>query len=496
MNKFNPTPHVGVYESTNPCGEQVLLPYESCNLGSINLSKFIISQHGNPHIDWEGLKKTVHLAVHFLDNVIDVNRYPIEAIKTMTLGNRKIGLGVMGWADMLINLGFAYDSQVALNLADKLMKFIHEEAMTASSRLAIERGVFPNYDGSIYDGSMSIRNATTTTIAPTGTISIIAGCSSGIEPLFAISYDRNVMDGQKLIEVNPYFEKAAIERGFWSSELMEAIAEQGSIHSFNEIPEDIKRIFVTAHDITPESHIKMQAAFQRHVDNAVSKTVNFPHEAKKEDVKQVYMTAYELGCKGVTVYRDGSREHQVLSTGKTGSEVKPTLDLAALMTTVPKKRPEVVTGATYRMNTGCGNLYVTINKDDTDTIFEVFTQMGKAGGCAASQAEAIGRLVSIALRSDVDPQEIVTQLKGIRCHSPAWIEGGKVLSCADALAQAIEKAMTNKQDRVFEHFDTENYTIITEKHTIIFEGACPECGGVVEHEGGCSVCHDCGFTKC
>ena len=497
VNETNPTPHIGKIESTNPCGEQPLLPYESCNLGSINLSRFVkevkngYTTH-NDKIDWEGLKKTVHLAVHFLDNVIDVNRYPIEAIKTLTLGNRKIGLGIMGWADMLIKLGVAYHSDAALELAEELMEFIHKEAMAASSKLAIERGVFPNYKGSLYDGVMPVRNATTTTIAPTGTLSIIAGCSSGIEPLFAISFVRNVLDGTKLIDVNPYFEKAAMERGFWSSELMEAIAKKGSIQGFDEIPEDIKRVFVTAHDITPEAHIHMQAAFQRHVDNAVSKTVNFPREASREDIEIVFLSAYELGCKGVTVYRDGSRQEQVLSTGKTGKEAKPVeMEELKKKKIVPKKRPEVIKGATYRMNTGCGNLYVTINEDDTGAIFEVFTQMGKAGGCAASQSEAIGRLISLAFRIDVDPQEIVTQLKGIRCHSPAWFQGARILSCSDALAQAIEKAMAGNP----KNGTNKNGNGTSSKYDMIL-GACPECGGVVEHEGGCSVCHDCGFTRC
>lgn len=497
INAANPTPHIGRIESTNPCGEQPLLPYESCNLGSINLSKFVKTTKNScttlqEKINWEGLKNTVHLAVHFLDNVIDVNRYPLEEIKKLTLANRKIGLGVMGWADMLIQLGLAYHSEAAIQLGEEVMAFIHKEALGASSKLAVSRGVFPNYKGSIYDSDLPLRNATVTTIAPTGTLSIIAGCSSGIEPLFAVSFVRNVLDGTKMIDVNPYFEKTAIERGFWSSELMEAIAKKGSVQGFEEIPEDIKQIFVTAHDIKPESHILMQAAFQRYVDNAVSKTVNFPNEANPMDIETVFLSAYELGCKGVTVYRDGSREQQVLSTGKTTEKQKAEeLEAERKKKIVPKKRPEVIKGATYRMNTGCGNLYVTINEDEGGSIFEVFTQMGKAGGCAASQSEAIGRLISLAFRIDVDPHEIITQLKGIRCHSPAWYKGSRILSCSDALAQAIEKAMTKNP----KNNKNKNGNGTSSKSDMIV-GACPECGGVVEHEGGCSVCHDCGFTRC
>jgi ribonucleoside-diphosphate reductase alpha chain len=501
LNDSNPTPQLGQIESTNPCGEQPLLPFESCNLGSINLSKMvkIKSQrvkesesqsrfdaltlcHSDTEVDWEKLKDTVWKSVHFLDNVIDVNKYPLPQIEEMTKANRKIGLGVMGWADMLIRLGIPYNSPEAVSLAGEVMGFIQEEGKNASAALAEERGVFSHYEGSIYDGKLRLRNATVTTIAPTGTLSIIAGCSSGIEPLFAVSYVRTVMEGTKLIEVNPYFEELAKGKGFWSRQLMEQVAEKGSLHGFSEIPDEVRRLFVTAHDITPLEHTEMQAAFQKYVDNAVSKTVNFPHHAAPKDVEDVYLLAYKLGCKGVTVYRDGSREEQVLSTGKT--EKKETLAFEK-QKIVPRKRPEVLKGTVRLVKTGCGNVYVTITEDEEGHLFELFTSMGKAGGCAASQAEAIGRLISLALRSNIDPQEIVNQLKGVRCNQPVWHAGGAILSCSDAIAKALEKYHSKGDGGNGKH-DNE----------VIFIGACPECGGAVEHEGGCAVCHNCGFTRC
>jgi len=480
LNRDNPTPHIGVIESTNPCGEQPLLPYESCNLGSINLGKMV----KNGVVNWKRLHDVVHLAVHFLDNVVEVNQYPLPIIAQTTFGNRKIGLGVMGWADMLIQLGIPYDSDRAIELAEEVMNFINTEGHDASRNLAKKRGSFPNFKDSLYDrkGESPLRNATVTTIAPTGTISIIANASSGVEPLFAVSYIRQVMDNDILLEINPFFEAMAKERGFYSPELMRKIAERGTIRDVDEVPSDIQALFVTAHDISPEVHIGMQAVFQKFTDNAVSKTVNFAHDATIDDVAKVFRLAYQLDCKGVTIYRDGSRDNQVLSTGKEQEKPSQT-SLAEGSKVVKRERPKALKGWTYQMKTGCGPLYVTVNQDDSG-LFELFTTMGKAGGCAASQSEAIGRMVSLAWRSGIQARQVIKQLQGISCHSPSGFGENKVLSCADAVAKAIQS-----------HMEANGYDTVSEKVALI-KGACPECGGIVEHEGGCAVCRICGYSEC
>ncbi len=499
INEKNPTPHVGKIEATNPCGEQPLLPYESCNLGSINLAKFVKGDD----FDWDRLREVVWIATRFLDDVIDVNSYPIPEIERMTKANRKIGLGVMGWADALFMLGIPYDSDEATKLAEKVMGFIQNESHKASQQLAEERGVFPNWKGSVWEKrGIKIRNATTTTIAPTGTISIIAGCSSGIEPVFALAYKRtNILDGEEFFEINPVFEETLKRRGLYSEELIAKIAEEGSIQGLEEIPEDIRRVFKCALDIAPEWHVKMQAAFQKFTDNAVSKTINLPNHATKKDVERAFLLAYELGCKGITVYRDGSREEQVLRIKKTEEEKRKARLRPPSRYIEPRPRPRVTKGVTIETKTGCGSLYVTINEDEHG-IAEVFVQLGKSGGCAASQTEAIGRLLSVALRSWINPEVLIKQLKGIRCPSVGFDDGEIVTSCADAVAKVLEKHLKGEYKKI--KFEVEGIKPLTEfaekeekeGRTKVIGGVCPECGNVLEYSEGCATCRFCGFTRC
>jgi ribonucleoside-diphosphate reductase alpha chain len=483
INRHNPTPELGKIESTNPCGEQPLLPFESCNLGSINLSKMVADKNGQPYIDYDKLSQAVKLAVHFLDNVIEVNQFPLPEIAEMTKTTRKIGLGVMGFADMLIQLGIPYDSEQGLAVAEEIAHFISAEADKTSIELAQERGVFPAFQGSIYDmpDGPRFRNASRTTIAPTGSLSIIANCSSGIEPLFALSYVRHILEGEEFIEVNPYFEEAAKKGGVYSPELMKQLAEGKRLKDIEEVPEEIKKLFVTAHDISPEWHVKMQAVFQKFTDSAVSKTVNFPHEATPGDVAKVYMLAYQEGLKGITIYRDRSRESQVLTVGE---EVKRAEGKLA-----PRKRPKVTTGVTERVNTGCGYIYVTVNFDNRG-ISEVFSTLGKAGGCAAAQLEAISRLTSVALRSGIDVDSIVKHLRGIRCPSIAWEQGHAILSCADAIASVLEKYI---KEGTASNSETPSKNPEMVKS---WAGQCPDCGGPLIYQEGCNICLACGFTKC
>jgi ribonucleoside-diphosphate reductase alpha chain len=483
VNRDNPTPALGEIESTNPCGEQPLLPMEACNLGSINLAKFVIENEDDDgaRIDFEGLKEMVWLGVRFLDNVIDVSRYPLQEIEAMVRGNRKIGLGVMGFADLLFRLKVPYNSERGIEVAEEVMGFIQREAREASRYLAKERGCFENFDKSIFKDMLEcrFRNATTTTIAPTGTLSIIAGCSSGIEPLFALSFVRRVMDGDELIEVNPYFENVARERGFYTLDLMDRIARSGSIGEIEDIPEDVRQIFVTAHDISPEWHIRMQAAFQKYTDNAVSKTVNLPRNATMEHVLRVYDLAYELGCKGVTIYRDGSKEKQVLSFDREreGKHVVSVTDV--------KDRPETLEGFTTKMVTGMGNLYVTVTEYEGQP-FEVFATIGKSGKSTTAKTEAIGRLVSLALRSGVHPEKIVEQLKGICGEHPVFQKDGLVLSIPDAISRVLEKRYL-QNPKAGKRRKQEN--------SLLGE-ICPDCGQTISFEEGCMTCHFCGFTKC
>ena len=583
------------------CGEQPLLPYEACNLGSINLSLLVKRTAKKTGVDYPRLTRIVRKAVHFLDNVIDVNRYPLPDIDRMTRGTRKIGLGVMGWADMLLQLGIPYDSEEAEALGRKVMSHIQNESHAASIKLAEEKGVFPYWEDSIYkEQGIRLRNATTTTIAPTGTLSMLAGVSSGVEPMFAIAYIKNVMDRTELFETNPYFRKAAEAGGFYSVELMKRVVEHGTLHGMDDVPEDVRRLYVTAHDISPEWHVRMQAAFQDYTDNAVSKTVNLANEATEEDVREVFLQAYHTGCKGVTIYRDGSRGLQVLNIGKVKEEKKADavgtiqsgktsetvnhvttnpavasvsgraasaqvestdehasyLDVPDYGHIAPRPRPEITTGFTEKVKIGCGNLYITVNYDENG-ICEVFTNTGRTGGCP-SQSEATSRLVSIALRAGIDEKAIVEQLKGIRCPSTIRQKGLKVLSCPDAIGRLIEKVSNHRNGNGSVHVPSaesaarriprpvgntaavQNVTapvilpqaipaqigrpamtqgaqtlahtaknipsrVIAASRSIVMneDGEydsgghdCPECGEVMEHEGGCKICRSCGYSKC
>lgn len=503
LNRDNVVPAQGEIESTNPCGEQPLLPYESCNLGSINLTKMLKKTASGYEIDWADLRETVFQAVHFLDNVIEINNYPLQKIDETTKATRKIGLGVMGFADMLLYLGIPYDSDEGVALADKVMGFINDCGHEASMELAKARGAFPLFGESIYQDGPALRNGTVTTIAPTGTISMIAGCSSGVEPIFAFAYIRNVMDNTRLVEVNPVLLQVLKDRGLYSEELMARIAQEGTVAHIEEIPADIRRVFVCAHDISPLYHTKMQAAFQRHTDNAVSKTVNFRNEATKEEVAEVYRLSYQMGCKGVTIYRDGSRDSQVLNIGKVSGDKT---EEAAPAKVEPRPRPAITQGFTERVKIGCGNLYITVNYDENG-ICEVFTSTGKAGGCP-SQSEATARLVSVALRSGISVEEIYNQLKGIRCPSTIRQQGMSCTSCPDAIAKVVAKVARyieeNKNGIQPQPLQAETRTPVTHAPGTTSASAvptsdmrfCPECGAKLEHEGGCVICRSCGFSKC
>ena len=569
-NEYNPVPHLGSYEATNPCGEQPLLPYDVCNLGSINLGKFV--NEGGPFdrpedgIDWDGLRQVVHLSTHFLDNVIDANRYPLSEITDLAQRIRRIGLGIMGWADMLVRLGVPYDSDDGVALGRTVMQFVNEEARNASQRLTENRGVFPEWPWSIWgpdetaarreDGTRvrplrRLRNCNLTTVAPTGTISIFAGCSGGIEPLFAVAFMRN-QAGAMMPDVNPDFVRMAKEGGWFSEDLMERIASEGHIH-FDEVPEDVQRVFVTSHDITPDWHVRMQAAFQDHTDSAISKTTNFPHEATEDEVRAIYELAYDLDCKGVTVYRDGSRPLQVLSTGKTGKteeqgtesveaqaarvdleqqladareqlhQLHITLeqhdreaveqDLDAAASRHKRQRPSMLRGRTIKTASPLGDIYVTLNEDESGRPFEMFCTLGKAGGAATADAEAIGRLISLALRSGVSLPLIKDQLRGISSDRAVGIGPTKVLSAPDAIGQAIERYLEEKEGVQVDVFGAVPQpapgVIQTSSATVggvspsaaapqqSFFGSCPECSaGQLAFVEGCVKCHICGYSEC
>ena len=559
-NEANPVPRLGSYEATNPCGEQPLLAYDVCNLGSVNVSAFVKQGHvSGPHdgVDWDELRRVVHLSIHFLDNVIDANRYPVPDITELARKIRRVGLGVMGWADLLVRLGVRYDSDEGVALGRKVMAFIDEESRTASERLAETRGAFPAWEESIWGpdescargadgerlrGERRLRNCNLTTIAPTGTISIIAGCSGGIEPLFAVAFMRN-QAGVMMPDVNADFVARARQEGWYSEALMERIAQEGHIH-FDEVPALAQEVFRTSHDIPPEWHVRMQAAFQEHVDSAISKTTNFANEATREDVREIYELAFSLGCKGVTVYRDGSRPMQVLSTGKTGKDEKTDdaatearkLQLADARARAhrlegvidelreklaehdrnagavrhKRQRPAVLKGRTIKMLSPLGDLYVTINEDRAGRPFEVFCTLGKAGGAAMADSEAIGRLVSLSLRSGIPITAVRDQLRGISCDRAVGIGSQKVLSAPDAIAQAIEHYLEEKEG-VQEELPIDmpvggaaaDGALAVGARTGYVDysdaalGACPACGASqLAFEEGCRKCYVCGFSEC
>ena len=515
INRDNPTPKLGQIESTNPCGEQPLLPYESCNLGSVNLARIVRYGEQGAEVDWDKLAGVINTAVHMLDNVIDMNQYPIPAIDEMSKKTRRIGLGVMGFSDLLVQLGVPYDSEEGLQVVEEIMAFLKARTDEASIGLAQARGTFPAWEGSIYDhpGGPRMRNSAPTTIAPTGTISIIAGASSGIEPLFALSYVRNVMDNTRLVEGNPFFEAVARKEGFYSPALMDRLANSGTLQNMDsEVPQWAKRLFVTSHDITPEWHVRMQAACQKDTDNAVSKTINFPHSATVQDIGDGYMLAYELGCKGITIYRDGSKDNQVLSPGLersegTGDTAKHrTLEeepVAQRQALTPRGRPQEMTGITERIRTGHGNMYVTINFDEDGKPFEVFSTLGKAGGCDSAQLEAISRLASLALRSGVDIKDVVAQLKGITC-CPAWDSGVLVRSAPDAVALALERhtAPTDESGQPQPAASQlKLFANVKDRATWDINGyqprsRCPDCNTPLAYQEGCLLCTSCGWNKC
>ena len=556
-NYYNPVPRLGSYEATNPCGEQPLLPYDVCNLGSINLGLFV----KDDGVDWDRLRTAVHLCTHFLDNVIDANKYPLAEIDGLAKRIRRIGLGVMGWADLLVRLGIPYNSDDGVALGRKIMDFVDEEAKAASEKLAEQRGVFAEWEQSIWGPDATcargpngervrpmrrLRNCNLTTVAPTGTISIIAGCSSGIEPLFAVAFMRN-QAGVLMPDVNEDFVMIAKQEGWYSDGLMQQIAEAGHIH-FDAVPAKWQRVFVTAHDVTPEWHIQMQAAFQEFTDSAISKTCNFSNDATEDYVEKIYRYAYKLGCKGVTVYRDGAREMQVLSTGSTAKKVQEQAtasgtsaparpgalaeamgriaELEAELTRTRDKlhdaeaenlqrrakrsRPDLLKGATRRVETPLGTMYVNITEDDKGQPFEVFISLGKAGGALMADVEAIGRLISLALRSGVPMQEVYRQLRGISSDRVVGLGPNKVLSVPDAIGIAIEKWMQDKQG-IQQDLLAGTATPAAVRASMPmpdgtvaegagqpqdFIGACPDCGSQLAFIEGCAKCHVCGFSEC
>jgi ribonucleoside-diphosphate reductase alpha chain len=494
----NPTPGLGVVEATNPCGEQPLLPNEACNLGSLNVSKFARQgEDGEWSIDWDEMERVVRLAVRFLDDVIEMNPYPLPEIDQTVKSNRRIGLGIMGWADLLFMLAIPYDSQAAIDLADRLMSFVKEKSHDQCARLAEERGPFPNWKDSIYRDVRPMRNSTVTTIAPTGTISMIAGCSSGVEPIFALAFQHRVKnpDGERVLTfVNETFEKIARARGFFSDALMEEIARRGALHGIPGVPEEAASVFKTSHEIGFDWHVRHQAAFQRYTDNGVSKTINLPNDATEEDVASAYRLAWELGCLGITVFRDGCKGEQVLNVGV---KDKTPAAMPSAGPAVVKPRPHSLSGRTYRAETPIGTAFITVNETDDREPFEVFVQVGKGGSDTMAVAEALGRLISLTLRlpSPMSPQrrleEVISQLSRIGGAQPLGFGKGKVLSLPDALARTLAEHTgqlkpTSGAPPMAKAADQRRIGDL-----------CKECGqATFVYEEGCKKCLSCGYNEC
>ena len=515
VNRDNPTPHLGRMTATNPCGEQPLLPYESCNLGSINLSRFVAEIDGRPTVDYGRLREVVRVATRFLDNVIDANAYSVSRIEEMTKATRKIGLGIMGFADLLMELRIPYNSPEGVELGRKIMRVIRGESDAMSEQLAGVRGSFPEWHSSRYGPqgeSRPMRNACRLTVAPTGTISMIAGCSSGCEPAFALSYHKhNILGGESLIYVDRTFEQAARDGGFYSEDLMEFLADGGSIQERSDVPDWAKRTFVTASDISPEYHVRMQGAFQESVDSGISKTINFPNSATETDVKTAYLLAWELGCKGITVYRAGSREHEVLTAGSEQMEGREPETEGISMSA--RSRPSVMRGVTERVRTGQGNIYVTVNYDESRRPFEVFTTLGKAGSIESAQLEAISRLISLALRSGIEPEAIVNHLRGIT-SDPVWDGGRLVRSAPDAVAFVLNKHRYQGAEMAMRDIASGSgvgsggvqlgmmaspaatYGDMAKTTDVASSVICPDCRSFLIFQEGCQRCPDCGYNKC
>lgn len=515
--RANPTPLLGQIEATNPCGEQPLLPYDACTLGSINLAQFVDGKD----FDWEGLRKTTHQSIHFLDNVLDMNDYPIDKVRDMVHKIRRIGLGIMGFADALLAMNIGYNTAEGVKVAEDVMKFIQAEADIASAELAETRGTFPAFKGSIYDkpGEIHPRNGARTTIAPTGTIAMLADVSSGCEPLFALTYVKNTIEGKRMFQTSPYFVAALKKRGLYSEELLEQIqANKGSIQNIESIPDDLKKVFVTAGDISPQWHLKIQAAFQKYVDNAISKTINFSNDATVEDVREAYLTAHETGCRGITIYRDGSRDKQVLETKKessyydklTETNVSDDEEVEIEIVSIPsgpirlKPRPNVLNGRTHKVMTPLGKAFISINEDQNGDIFEVFINVGRAGSDVTADAEAIGRLISLTFRipseysSNQVAQKVITQLRGIGGSSSTGFGADRVRSLADAVAKVIEQHQATKVAQEPIHIEqSENATLWIAPKSNSAADMCPECGSAsLRFIEGCQKCELCGFSKC